>query len=275
MVAARKLIVVMGQSNAGSPGIAANVTVVPGLTTPFAAVPQMERGSRLTPLEVVSDPASGSRSLGPRTVSVGAPYNVGTFGPELMLGRTLHEARPGIWAMGKVWVDGSGLENCWLPGGAYPEGGPPWYTQVVGHIQAMETAMDAQLAGISWFGGTTDALEVPDQDNHFANLITLFTALRAVSGWSQVAITVDQIHDTFISSFGGATVGGPKVRAAELAFVAAMPRSAIVATNDLALLPDNAHFADNSYAILGRRHGVKMLELLGLHGINGLISGLK
>lgn len=275
MVAARLAYAVLGQSNATSPGIAANVTVYPGFATPYPAVLMMERSSKLTPLAVVSDPASGSRSLAPRTVSLGSPYDVGTAGIEITYGQTLDKSMPGKVCICKVTLDGSGLENCWLPGGAYPSGGPPWFTQVVGYIQTMLTTMDATLAGIAWLQGTSDALEVPDQDNYLANLITFFTAIRAVPGWSNVAITIDRISSQFVANFSGAAVGGPKIRAAQQAFVNVTPRTALINTDDLALRPDFAHYADNSYATLGIRHAGAMISLTGSwSGYVGLGIGL-
>lgn len=275
---ARQLIVGLGQSNEGGIGVAANVTVFQGITNPYAAVPTMSRGSKLTdPPNVVFDPASGSRALSPRTVSLGAPYSVGTIGILPTMGRILDAARPGVWAMGEVWLDGSSLQTRWMPGSAYPIGGPPWFTQVVGYIQNMESTMGAALAGIVWIQGTSDALAIPDQDNYLSNLVTFFSTLRAVPGWSNVAITVDQISSQFIANFdgGSAVVGGAKVRAAQQTFVSSTARTALVNTDDLALR-DNAHYADDSYAILGIRHANAMLALLGIQtGFVGLGIGLR
>lgn len=276
MVMTRRLLLVMGQSNALGVCVAANVNNYAGFATPNANIPYVSRG--LTggdpPGGDVLDPASGVRSLGPRLISLGGSFGVGTCGPEVSMGKELHRLMPNEWAVGLIGVDGSNMDR-WKPTTTYPNTGPPfWHATMLDQIDDIQTKTQSSLrrGAVAWFQGTSDAIDGIESD-YLTNINAMFGAIGAkyCATASDLCISVDRISQQFIDNFGSpADVGGPVVRAAETSFVAAKPsRRALINTDDLALR-DNAHFADNSYATVGVRHAAAIFRLVG--GAGGMIG---
>lgn len=281
MVMTRRLLLVMGQSNALGVCVAANVNNYTNFATPVAAIPYVSRGlnSADPPSADVLDPASGVRSLGPRLISLGGSFGVGTCGPEVSMGKDLHRMMPNEWAVGLIGIDGSSMDR-WKPTTTYPTGGPPFWNAAEGDSILYDTIDDIQRktqsslrrGAVAWLQGTSDALSGALAAAYLTNVNALFDQMgaRYCAAAGDLCISVDRISQRFIDNFEGGVPDGPTVRTAETTFVAANPRRrALINTDDLELR-DNAHFADNSYATVGVRHAAAIFRMVG--GGGGMIG---
>lgn len=278
MVMTRRLLLVMGQSNAGGLCVAANVNNYTNFATPDANIPFVSRGRTAgDPAGAdVLDPVSGVRGLGPRLISMGGSIGTGTCGPEVSCGKELHRLMPNEWAVGQIWVDASDMDK-WKPTTTYPAAGPPyWHAMMLDQIEDIQRKTQSSLrrGAVLWAQGTSDALSAGLAAAYTTNINALFNAIgsRYCANATDLLVSVDRISQLFIDNFVGAAADGPTVRAAETAFVAAKPsRRALVNTDDLALRVDNAHFADNSYATMGVRHAAAIFRLI-MSGGGGMLG---
>lgn len=272
MVMTNALFDVGGQSNAIGIGVGADVSNYPGFTTPLAAVPIINFNGRSdNPPTMTRDPAvSGSRALAPRAISMGGSFAAGTHGIEVTLGKELH-ANPILAGQVRLFqcgLDGSTMDR-WLPGSAFPTGGPSWFDQYVDAIKSAQLTMRAslRLGGIAWLQGTSDALSEALANAYYDNLNTFFRALRfgtgGFTGFGAFAITIDRISMDFINNFPdqNAQLFGPIVRAAQERFVRDNPRCEIVNTDDIGTF-DNAHYNSNGLATLGVRHAAALVRIV-------------
>lgn len=278
----RRLLLVMGQSNAGGLCIAANVNNYTNFGTPDASIPFVSRGLLSSVGDApaggdVLDPISGVRGLGPRLISMGGSLGVGTCGPEVSCGKELHRMMPNEWAVGQIWIDASDM-NKWKPSTTYPNTGPPfWHASMLAQIDSIQLKTQSSLrrGGVLWAQGTSDALSGALAAAYPTNVDAMFNAIgaRYCATATDLLISVDRISQQFIDNFSGAATDGPTIRAAETAFVAAKPtRRALVNTDDLALRVDNAHFADNSYATMGVRHAAAIFQLIAASSGSGMVG---
>lgn len=282
MVMTRRLLLVMGQSNAGGLCIAANVNNYTNFATPDPNIPFVSRGllSGDPPGGDVLDPVSGVRGLGPRLISMGGSLGVGTCGPEVSCGKELHRMMPNEWAVGQIWIDASDMDK-WKPSTVYPNTGPPfWHATMLAQIEDIQTKTQSSLrrGAVLWSQGTSDALSAPLAGAWLTNVTALYSAggARYCASADDLIIAVDRISQATIDA--GAVTQGPTVRAAQTSFVAAKPaRRALVNSDDLALRVDNLHYADNSYATMGVRHAAAIFAMIagGSGGLMGPGMGLR
>jgi hypothetical protein len=282
MVMTRRLLLVMGQSNAGGLCVAANVNNYANFATPDANIPFVSRGLLAAdpPNGDVLDPVSGVRGLGPRLISMGGSLGVGTCGPEVSMGKELHRMMPNEWAVGQIWIDSSDMDK-WKPTTVYPNTGPPfWHATMLAQIEDIQRKTQSSLrrGAIAWLQGTSDALSAPLAASYLTNITALFSAIgaRYCANASDLVISVDRLSQVSITA--GAVTDGPAVQTAEASFVAVKPsRRALINEDDLALRVDNLHFADNSYATVGVRHAAAIFQLIaaGAGGMVGPSIGLR
>lgn len=267
MVMTRRLLLVMGQSNAGGLCIAANVNNYANFATVDTNIPFVSRGllSGDPPGGDVLDPVSGTRGLGPRVISMGGSLGTGTCGPEVSCGKELHRMMPNEWAVAQIWIDASDMDK-WKPSTVYPNTGPPfWHATMLSTIESIQTKTQSSLrrGAVLWAQGTSDALSAPLASAYLTNVTALFNAIgaRYCTTATDLLISVDRISQASIDA--GAVTQGPTVRAAQTSFVAVRPdRRVLVNSDDLALRVDNLHYADNSYATMGVRHAAAIFNLI-------------
>lgn len=240
---ANRLVVLVGQSNAGGIGVAASVTNYPGIANAFSAVQMYERTAAGGAVDPPNFTNEGPRDLAPRITNFGGSYATGTFGVELSLGRELDAATADTWFVAKYTIDGSSLVNHWASA-SYPTTGGALATQLTTFIQDRATAWNVtDLANnliVVFIQGEADTGQA--YATYLSNLQSFFSGLRASLG--NFLVVVHRLVSRVDSA--------QNVRAAEEAFAANTTKVLITHADDLALR-DTAHYSDDSYVTLGIR----------------------
>ena len=149
----RKLAVIFGQSNAGTPGRTADLAGLgrADLGDPYPAVPYIsETGTDNNP------PITQVVPLGPLAPIVNTS-GIGTFGIELSLGRALDAAEPGQWAIARFAFGSTALAGEWAPNANWPTGEPNLFTQEITFVQQALAATGTELGALIWIQGESDA----------------------------------------------------------------------------------------------------------------------
>jgi hypothetical protein len=254
----KRLYVLLGQSNDLGTGVAADMTVWPGgVTAPYSNVVYLEHSANGADPPSFADSNGGvAYALQPRTSTIVGQV-AGTCGVELTLGRQLDTVLTGNVVLLKIAIDGSGLQNKWLPttSPVFPTGGPQWYSTMVAYILAAQTTLGAILSGIVWIQGGTDANEVPDAANYGPNMTTFFTAFRSTFG--PIPIVFDRLH------INAGVSDAASVRAGQATFAAATSLVAMIDADDLTLVsPSFVHYDTNSLGTLGVRMADAFLAMM-------------
>lgn len=250
------IVVIAGQSNAA--GRADTDDITPSalqtlLETPFPSVLLKQKLAQSTLDPIVWDSDYATTAVQPR---VNPTQNMG---PELSMARYLDRANPNQFRLAKFALGGSGLNDNWRQGSAYPGspiGGPNLFAQFISFMQAAETELNGRIAAIVWVQGETDALDTSDAAAYQANFTQFISDVRV--SFPGVPFIFNRLHSanagTFVST----------VRAAQTAVDAAVDGTTMVDCDDLTLT-DGQHFSANSYVTLGDKFGLAVLGALGLN----------
>lgn len=197
----------------------------------------------------------------------GAGHEVG---PELALGHALGDLYDEPVLLVKVAVGGTTLREDWrAPSTVERAGGEIGYLykNMVKRLRRVlsrpdEGCPDAlaggafEIAGFVWLQGENDCFDGREA-TYEASLRDLVHDVRVATATPELPVVVIQINDS--GAWDQAGGGGPAVRAAQAAVVAADPRAALVVTQDL---DEGYHYADGDHVTIGRRAGEAILPLL-------------
>lgn len=176
------------------------------------------------------------------------------FGPEITFGRALADAWPGQnIALVKYAVGATDLANNWNPDtpGA----------QYAGLIDAVNAAMaelsvgyDAQLTGMIWMQGESDALDLSKANAYEANLRNFIESVRGDLGVGELPFVIGQISDSTAWTYGDT------VQQAQWDVGHSMPYVTTILTNDLSLY--SSHYDAAGQMALGYRFAEGMFTLV-------------
>lgn len=262
----RKIVAIVGQSNAVGQGDSTLITNDAGLTSPLSSVRHYQITSQGP---APSDPITWSTgspgspvvgSLAPYTSSVAniAGATTTCMGPELALGHYLDEVLSNQTDLVTFAVSGTSIASHWLPTSGYPtsgSGGVNLFHQMIAALQDAEARLSGQIVTIIWIQGESDAQNATDAGNYQTNLQATFNAIRT---YYSVPIIFNQL------SSGCAAANTNTVRTAQAAVQAATSNCYMFSVDDLILQTDNYHFNTNSYNVLGFRLGAQVLSALGI-----------
>ncbi len=251
---ANRLVVFIGQSNAGGVMVAASVSNYPGIANDYPAVTMVEHGAGGGATDPPTWTDEAARPLGPRDVNFGGSFAIGTGGAELSMLQDLDIAYPDdTWYAAKMWIDGSSLVTEWA-NPDYPTLDPDLKTQLNTFISTQVSAFGitntAENLVMVFIQGTADDGQA--YATYLASMGTLFTdSIRATFGNCRIVI-VREYH-TVDSAFN--------VRAAQMEYASATTGVEWIPTDDLSLR-DTAHYTDNSYATIGVRLADKLQAMI-------------
>lgn len=234
-----------GSSGAQGVGIAANMTDYPGIATAFAGFQMFRTGSTLGGATGGTWVSEAKQDLQPRTTTLGAPYNVGTAGWELKLGRDLDAANTNAWAGASFTTDGASLHSTLhFLNPTWPTVSPQWVLRLFAAIDAAISAHGKPLKVFVWDHGN-DASDGTATAAYYTNLIYLFNVIRQRYG--NIGIVIMRLSNR--STFGG---GINIVRTAMESFAMRPENSRVAMTYiDELGLRDTAHLADDAGGVLG------------------------
>lgn len=254
-----------GSSGAQGIGIAANMTDYPGISAAYAGFQMFRTGSTLGGATGGTWVSEAKQDLQPRTTTLGAPYNVGTCGWELKLGRDLDAANANQWGGASFTTDGASLHSTLhFLNPAWPTTGAQWVSRLFTAIDAAVTAHNKPLKVFVWDHGN-DASDGTATANYYTNLIGLFNMVR--SRYGNIGIVIMRLSNR--STFGG---GINIVRAAMESF-AMRPENGRVAMVyiDECALRDTAHLADDAGGVLGYCEAGKRMAVSVIAAANNTV----
>lgn len=167
----RKILIIIGQSNAVGVGRASELT---GLDTLYGETLEAVRymsstGNDANPPLVVSYPASG---LEPKIGTNG----ILSFGVEMTMGRSLNAATPERWSVGKIARSSTSLYVDWDPDGTWPSldpSGKNIFNQSIDYALQAQIDLGGRVVGFVWIQGEGDALALVSANAYGANLVNL------------------------------------------------------------------------------------------------------
>jgi Carbohydrate esterase, sialic acid-specific acetylesterase len=249
----RKLVVIFGQSNAGSRGLVSELAD-PTLAIPYPAVPYIaEAGTDNNP-PIITIAALGA--LGPRPSMAGEE----AFGIELTLGRALDAAAPGQWAIAKFAFGSTALAGEWWPQGVWPTGQPNLFSQEITFVQQALVATDSDLGALIWIQGESDAVTVALGDRYQIELAEFVGAERLM-------LPADP---TIPFIYGRLNINNPQPGAAAVRAGqdANQNRYAIMVDQDpFPLRSDLTHYTTPAVLDLGTLYATTVLGALHLSGL--------
>lgn len=178
------------------------------------------------------------------------------FGPEISLGRTLHDG--GVQPLGiiKVGYFGSSLAEDWRPDAT---AGNRLYALLLAQIHRAFAALaargeSARLAGIFWLQGETDGARRDSAKAYEANLRAFLTRLRqdlayASPGGGPLPVVLGRVGPPPAQGYPHQEL----VRAAQVRVAESLPATAWVDTDDLPRDTDGVHLLAPGLLSLGQR----------------------
>lgn len=244
-LALKNIVVIAGQSNAkGVDADIDSVTVYSGLR---AAYPSVTVKQKFT--DIASDPLVWTVDqvvpLGPRPDDL--------FGVDVTLGRYVNHANPGRWAIAKFAVPSTSLGQNWRVDASFPTSGPNLYTQMIQYMQLAERQLAGRVVAFIWIQGETDAGGPTLASAYETNLTNLFNGIRGY--FPGLPILFNRLH----TSYAGSDTA--TVRTAQANVDTAVAGTTMINVDDLTIV--GAHFDANSYATLGDRFALQLLQQLG------------
>lgn len=247
----RVLVEIWGQSNAEGKAYASTLTDK-SLTTPQPLVPY-----------TLHDLTSPATSAPPWITYSGplAPYRIDNstppmMGAELSLGRALRPA-----AMDKVAIGSSSLYAIWCTTCTYPSDQLPenYSRSAIDQASSAMAACGCDQIVLVWRQGETDSRNATQASAYAGKMSAEFGAFRA--RFPGAPIVVGRLSSQ-IGTLPG-YVALATVRAAEEAWVASDPLSALVNQDDLPLQASpSPHFTADGYDALGQRDAAAIQGLL-------------
>jgi hypothetical protein len=183
-------------------------------------------------------------------------YSREFFGPEISLGRTLHDG--GVQPLGivKVGYFGSSLAEDWRPDAT---AGNRLYALLLAQVHRAFAALaargeSARLAGIFWLQGETDGARLDSASAYEANLRTFLARLRqdlayAVPASGPVPVVVGRVGPPPATGYPHQEL----VRSAQVRVAESLPATAWVDTDDLPRDTDGVHLLAPGVLSLGQR----------------------
>jgi hypothetical protein len=257
--ASRKLVAILGQSNAVGQGDSALVTSRSDLSATYAAV-NVKRKTAQGP--AASDPivwtTDVTETLRPYTSSVAniAGATTTCIGIEQSMGRYLDEVLADSWDLTIFGESGTSIAAHWHPSSGYPSGGDNLYTQALDHVDAAAASFGAEVTAVVWIQGESDAQDATRAANYETNLTAVLSGFQA--RWPGVPIIINQL------SVGCTAAFTSTVRTAQAAVAATLSGVHMIGCDDLYVDGDGFHFNSNSNAVLGDRAGIAILDALDI-----------
>lgn len=241
----KAFLISLSQSNGVANGNTADLTD-PSWATPYAPVLHAWKVANAPD----DPPAFNTGVLGSLR-----PVQSNHFGFEMSLGHALDAAFPNNVAIYKFAVAGTSFWNNWLPGSAYPTGGPPLFSQMLTAYDAFLVAADAVHCGTFMEIGEADTRIVGAPAVYAANMQTAVEALRAHFG------------DTAPVVFGRLNIGyswtAPEIaqmRAQQALFDLNVVNSTMVDQDAYPLNPvDNVHYKADELVMIGNAFAAAMI----------------
>lgn len=246
------LVALLGQSN--SVGRADEDSLTDSSYSAAFSGVQLKQQNAATPADPLVWTSYVTADLQPRT-----DHATQNMGPELSMGRYLDAAAPGDFALVKVGIGSSGLNDHWKPTSLYPAigGDPNLFTQAVEFIQEAESEFARTLSAIVWVQGESDALDATDAAAYETNLTALITALRVT--WPSVPFVYNRLNSSHTYTHKAT------VRTAQANVDAAVSGTTMVDADGIALQGDGDHYTADGYIELGERLAAAVLAQLSLN----------
>jgi hypothetical protein len=191
------------------------------------------------------------------------------FGPEITFGRAMADA----WKGENIAIIKVGYGATTLAGDWNPDNPGPRYTDL---LNAVNTAMaelsvgyDAEIAGMLWMQGESDAFTLANAQAYEANLRNFIQSVRDDLGTENLPFVIGQISDAAAWTYGDT------VQLAQWNVGQTMPFTTTILTNDLSLISN--HYDAAGQMELGYRFAAGMLTLIPepstacLFGLGGLV----
>lgn len=245
----RKLVVVVGQSNALGQQRTNNLTVPPlDIGNPYPNVRNWQKTAQAfaNPPTWTINVSGAPLAAQTGTVANNTGQTTNLMGPSLTLGRYLDGFLPGGIDVAVFGVSATNIAVHWLPTGTYPASQPNLHTQSITYINDILLATGDQLGAIVWVQGETDAQNATHAGAYQTNLQAVFNAYRAA--FPGVPIIFNRLSSSCIAANTAA------VRTAQAAVQAATSNCTMVDVDTLTLT-DGYHFSADAYADLGRSLG--------------------
>ena len=176
------------------------------------------------------------------------------FGPEITFGHDMAAAWPGQnIAIVKVGYGATTLAVDWNPdnpGARYTD----FLNAVNAAMAELSVGYDAQLTGMLWMQGESDALDLGYAQAYEANLESFVTSVREDLGVAGLPFVIGQISEAPAWTYGSI------VRQAQADAAQALPFTLMISTADLSLL--NNHYDAAGQMALGSRFAGAMLALI-------------
>lgn len=232
------VVIIAGQSNAGLPGDLADLS---------AADKKLQLGTRQWDSYLNNDTTVIQQST---HVGFARPNHATNFGAALEFARAMHAVGRNI-ATCTISVYGTGLASRWLPVDTGLYG-----TQLVPAVTAMLAELPvAQVRGLVWIQGETDAGVQVNAEAYAANMTTLVAKLRTDYG-PNLPVVLNRLHVNSAETYTST------VRAQQVAWVAGDAHTAWFDVDDLALKVDNVHFPSASLVTLAQRAAAALGPML-------------
>ncbi len=180
------------------------------------------------------------------------------FGPELMVGKTISDARGGqLVAETKFAVDGTNLYSQWnpnIPGSLYYQ----MLTRVndaLADLPLQEPGTTGKVAGFFWMQGESDAQAGQTTQQYQANLTNLIADVRADFDDPDLPFIIGRITPIWGDGYS--------VRDAEANVAATVPFTCMVDTDNFPRNPsDSIHYSTQGMVQLGTAFGNAYLSIV-------------
>lgn len=179
------------------------------------------------------------------------------MGSELSLGRYVDARLPGAFAIAKIGIGDTGLNDHWKKTSAYPTEAPRLFDQMIAFLEAAEGELGGPIAAFVWIQGEKDARDAGDAAAYEANLAQLIADVR--ERWPAVPVIFNRLHASNPDAHRAA------VRSAQASVDALVSGTTLIDVDDLALQLDRLHLTADSYVTLGDRIGKAVLGALDIN----------
>ena len=190
------------------------------------------------------------------------------FGPEVTFGRAMETGCPDeMIVLVKYAIGGTDIAEDWAPG----EPGGPQYEgfmdTVEGALASLEGDYIAEIGGMIWMQGESDANDATKAAAYEQNLTDLIATFRDELDTPNMPFVIGQISDSSTWTYGDT------VQAAQDAVAGADPNTSMITTTDLPLLSDGIHYNADGTMTLGTRFADALLDLIGGATLEGDLNG--
>lgn len=184
------------------------------------------------------------------------------MGCELSLAKTLFAIYNSKTTIGKFGQSETNLAVDWDPTGTYPSPGPNLFQQLVTYINNLKTFTGQPLQAFVWIQGESDATDDTFSASYGANLSAFMRALQTQAIDTTTPIIIVQLNTQMgFDALPPANVA--IIQAAQAAYVASNPNSALVVTNDLTSVSgDDVDYNAADLVTIGNRCAVAIAPFI-------------